>query len=364
MNIIQITPYYPPNLGGLQNCVEELSKRLAKKSYQVEVLTSNISYKGNSPLVINKNLIVKYLNSIEFANTPIAFSLIKELFKIPKRSILHIHIANAFFPDISYLIAKVRKIKYIVHYHIDVESSGFFGIILPLYKKIVLKSIIKDAEKVLCLTESQRELIISKYGIDSNNIVIVPNGINEDFFQKKGKNNKTNIINLLFVGRLSKQKNLPRIINAMRYLDNKYMLHIVGDGDQKDMLSSLADSLKLKNICWHGRRVGKELIELYQQSDIFILPSDNEGMSLSILEALAVGLPIIATDLKQTKDFLGDNAILISNPDPMKYAKAIVMLANDVEKRLEMSNKNIEIAKRYSWDDIVLSIEKVYTEIS
>lgn len=168
-NIVQVSSYYPPHLGGLEKCVQTISELTANMGINVTVLTSDIG-KGKVSKNKSSNPKVEYLPTIEIAHTPISFKLISKLLSVERDSILHIHIANAFFPDIAYIIAKLRHFKYIAHYHIDVDESGIMGVFLPLYKKYVLKYILRNANKVICLTKNQKQLLIKKYNVQVENI--------------------------------------------------------------------------------------------------------------------------------------------------------------------------------------------------
>jgi len=109
MNIIQVFPYYPPHLGGAEQRIKDISERLAKERHKVEVFTSDIGCEKGK-LKNKKNLNINYLKSWEFAHTPIIPSLFSRLMKIPKDSIMHVHIAQALTPEIVWLVSKIRKI--------------------------------------------------------------------------------------------------------------------------------------------------------------------------------------------------------------------------------------------------------------
>ena len=150
MKIVQITSFYPPHLGGMENVVKEISENSAKRGHQVTVFTSDIGCKKDK-LISTKNLKIHYLKSFEIAHTPIIPSLFFELLKIPRDSIMHLHIAQSFTPEIVSLVSKIRKIPYVVHIHIDVRPSGKLGFLLPLYKKVFLKRVLRSASKIIVL---------------------------------------------------------------------------------------------------------------------------------------------------------------------------------------------------------------------
>ena len=331
MRIIQIVAYYPPYVGGMQNVAREISERLAKKGYQVEVFTSDIGCKKGK-LRSTKNLKIHYLKSWEFAHTPIILSLFFKLLKMSKESIMHVHIAQAFVPEVVYLVSKIKKIPYIAHVHGDSKPSGKFGFLLPLYKKLLIKKILSKAEKVICLSKDYKQFINKNYGINESKIIVIPNGVSEKFFINKEKRlNK--IPNLLFVGRFSVDKNIPKLIEAASLLKNKAVLHIIGEGEKKEELKKLILEKRKKNIILHGKKTGKELIDFYKHADIFLLASSCEGLPLTLLEAMASRTPIIASNVRGIREIVGNVGILVSPSTSENFARAIDNLIEDKKLR-------------------------------
>lgn len=360
--IYQVIPYYPPSLGGMQNCARIIAEYFAKKNYKVEVLTSNQGVSNKYEGGESANLTVKYLNSFKFANTPISIKLVIELMNISRESVVHVHIANAFFPELVYLISKIKKYKYIAHYHIDVQSSGFFGVLLPIYKYLLLKPTLRNAEKIICLTDSFKKNIAAKYKIDLKKIIVIPNGVDNKYFMRR-KIKSQPPYNLLFIGRLSHQKNLYPLLRAMGKIKANANLYLIGDGDQKKIIENIIINEKINNIHLLGRKEGISLIKYYSSSDLFILPSKNEGMSLALLEAMAAGMPIIAFDIPQTREFVGRGALLINKDDPQIIASAIDNLLNDYKRRQEMSIYNSKEAQKFKWEKVLNNMEQIYNKI-
>ncbi|MHB1377557.1 MAG: glycosyltransferase family 4 protein [Candidatus Humimicrobiaceae bacterium] len=360
MKIIQITPYYPPHTGGIENVVKEISESLAKRGHQVEVFTSDIGSKKDK-LISTKNLKIYYLKSFIFANTPIIPSLFFKLMRIHKDSILHLHAAPAFIPEVVYLISKIKKIPYIVHIHLEAEPSGKLGFLLPFYKKIILKRVLKSASRIIVLGKEYRTLINNKYNI-LENIMIIPNGVGEEFFINK-ENTSSKHTNLLFVGRLSAQKNIPKLIDSIYLIKSKVVLHIVGDGEKKIEIEKLISDKKLKNVILHGKKTGKNLINFYKNADIFILTSNVEAMPLVLLEAMASGTPIVASDVLGSRELVGKSGILVSPPTPDNFARAIDNLIEDKILMDILSKRGREKAKNYDWNKIVEKFVDVYGKV-
>lgn len=362
MKIIQISSYFPPHLGGQQNVVKEISERLAKKGHQVEVFTSDIGCPKDKQLKSTKNLKIHYLPAKEFAHTPVIPSLYKELMKIPQDSVIHVHVAQAYVPEIVYKIWKKRRISYIAQIHIDAEPSSFLGgLILNPYKKIFLKRFLKHAKKVLILTEDYKGLISKKYSIDKNKMIIIPNGVGKEFFTNKTSKNK--IPHLLFVGRMSIQKNLKRLIESIALCKSKFVLDIVGEGELLEEIKRLVKQKHLKNVIFHGKKIGKDLINIYKSSDAFILTSNEEAFPLTILEAMSSKLPIIASDVKGNHEVVKDIGILVNPPTPKNFAQKIDNLFSDKEVYNKLSKQSLQFALEHKWDNIIKKIIEEYNNI-
>jgi rhamnosyl/mannosyltransferase len=345
----------------MENAVKEISERLAKKGHNIEVFTSDVCCEKGR-LKSTKNLKIHYLKSFEFAHTPIIFSLFFRLISISRNSIIHLHIGPPFTPEIVWLTSKIRKFPYIAHTYIDVGQSGKLGFLLPLYKKMVLKKVLTNAKKVICITEEYKNFMSEMYKIEKNKISTIPNGTSKEFFMKK-KNNLHNRITLLFVGRLAIQKNIPRLINAVSLLKEKVTLHIVGEGEKRREIEKLIFDKRLNNVILHGKKTGKDLLRFYKIADIFVLPSDVEAIPLVLVEAMASGTPIIASDILGVREFVGDTGVLVNPPTPENFAKAIEDLIDDKNLRKKLSEKGKRKAKQYNWDEIVEKFENAYREV-
>ena len=361
MKIIQVTPNYPLHSGGVQNVARQLAEGLARKGHEVEVFTSDMGGKCGR-LESGKNLKLHYLASVEIAHTPIIFSLFFNLLTIPKDSIIHVHIARAFTSEVVYLISKIKKVPYIAHYHLDVESSGKWGFFLPLYKNIILKRVLKSASMIAVLTERYRTLISKKYNI-SRNVVIIPNGVSNRFFNLAKTKHESKKTNLLFVGRLNVQKNVGCLVEAVSLVKHPVILNIVGDGELKFEIRDLINNYKLNNVILHGNKFGEELIRMYQKAEIFLLASKSEGLPLVVLEAMAAGIPIIASDVIGNHEMVNEVGILVNPPTAANFAKEIDTLIDNQKLNRQLASKGKRKAKNYQWDKIVKKFEAVYQQV-
>lgn len=358
--IVQVLSYYPPHLGGMENCAARIVEELVDKGYNVSVYTSSIGYSRKEAPALKTQ--IYYLKSIEFAHTPIMFTLFFRLLALPRHALIHLHVAHAFSPEIVYLISKLKGIPYIAHIHLDVDASGTLGFLLETYKKLFLKRVLRSAAKIICLTEPQKKLIAAKYALPLESVVVIPNGVSEEYFIAKQR--RENVVpRLLFVGRLVAQKNLPLLIEAISQMHTEVYLDIVGDGEDRENIEALIRQHQLQNVKLYGQKTGKELIEHYRTADIFVLPSFKEGVSLAMLEALASGLPVVASDLPEIHQVLGECGVFIQVPTATNYARALDGILSNRDALEELRILSVQKARSYSWGKLLNSIEDVYKEI-
>jgi glycosyltransferase involved in cell wall biosynthesis len=361
--IVHVSAFYPPHIGGVELRVKELSERLAANGYEIDVLTSSIGSKRRT--ITRKNLKVTYLPSIEVAHTPIMPTLLWRLVRIDKtKSIIHVYVAQVFLPEIVALIAKLRKIPYIADFEMDTERSGKMGVFLPIHKKLILGPVLRNAAKVIVLSDDYINIAVNKYGVSKNNISVISSGTS---FEIKYKHNfkQRFPVRILFVGRFADQKNPILLLQAMSLIAKtsaNVELVMVGDGELRPEIESyIADNNLGSRVKLLGFLTGEKLEKQYEQSDIFVLPSRAESFGIVLIEAMSKGLPIVATDITAVRNTVKNrqNGLLVSQ-DPESIVEAIQELVNNKKLYETVSSNNSSRAKGYHWDRIVNEIELAY----
>lgn len=360
--IVQVSPYYPPHLGGLELVAQNISENLAKRGRRVLVLASWHEFWGN--IEKRENIEVRRLGSFDFAHTPISLSLFYNLLRIPKKSLIHFHLAQAYWLELTYFVARIRKIPYIIHFHGDVVSSGILGKLYLLHKKYVQGPAMRKAEKVIVLSNEQIGFIENTYRVKRDKIVYIPNGINEVFFKPVVRENIGEKINLLYAGRLSVQKRLDRLVDVMASLDIPAKLTVVGDGEERGKIEKLIIDKKISNIELVGRKGPEELVEYCKASDVFLLSSVFEGMPLVVMEAMATGLPIIATNVQGTRELVSEVGVLVDEPYTENFVREIKSVYKNNEILKKLSQNSIEKSKDYTWSNSVDMVEELYKGIN
>lgn len=202
---LQVVAYYPPALGGMERVAENIAIELAETGTPTEVVTSDIGYTPGYVDQAKPNYTVTRLQSAMIGGLPIIPSLLLHLLRQPKKSLYHVHIAQAFIPEIAFLAARIRRGKFVAHFHLDVVASGTFGFVFRLYKRTLFPQMLRRADKVLVFSEDQKKLVVKKYHVRADKVAILPNGIRRGF-ERAEPRTLHHPTRLLFVGRLSHQK--------------------------------------------------------------------------------------------------------------------------------------------------------------
>jgi glycosyltransferase involved in cell wall biosynthesis len=359
--VVQVAPYYPPHLGGMENVAKAIAEAQAK-TRRVEVLTTNIGAAGSPRVEYHDGLTIRRLRARDIANVPVAPGLLFRMLRTSPRAMVHLHISQALVPEIVWIARKLRGGAFVAHFHLDVAPHGRFGRCFVWYKKLILGYPLRAAAKVITFSAEQAKFVQQTYRVAESALVVVPNGVGAEFTPAPlAHEDEPRPLRVLYVGRLSPQKAVPRLVNALNEMKQPVEAVIVGEGDQRPVIESLLQEHSLTNVRMVGARQGAELVEHYHWADVFVLPSEREGMPLVVLEAMACGIPVVATDVVGNRELVTDVGMLV-DPDPTSIALALDQLAQNHGLRAELRSRGLAAVKDYRWDRLVHVIDDVYAE--
>jgi len=254
---------------------------------------------------------------------------------------------------IAWLVKKIHKIPYVISLR-GGDVSGFRPYDFRVYHKLIaplLRLIWKNAFAVVANSHGLRELALA---FDSRfDIAIIPNGVDLGLYETKAR--EWSAPRLLSVGRLVYQKGLDLAMYALAGLKEiRWEWHIAGDGPQMEALQSLAKDLDVEDrVVFHGWQSREKLIGLYKQSSLFLFPSRHEGMPNAVLEAMASGLPVIASRIAGSEELVmdGETGFLVPSEDVGSLGAAIHKLVNDAALRQKMGTASCRrVEEHYSWE--------------
>ncbi len=363
LDIAQIVPYYPPHLGGMEAVAAFLAEGLAVNN-RVRVLTSSIGASRGSTLE-TANLTIRRFPAFEMANIPVFPTALPAILALPRRTILHVHAIQAFTPELATMGAIAGKRPLVAHYHFDVNPTSRPRL-LTAYKRHVLAPILRRADRVVVLDDAQAAEVQDWYRVSADRIRVLANGVHPRFFSGKEIGEIGEIgdrpYRLLFVGRLSSQKNVGRLLDAVGLLTRPFELVIAGDGVQGEALKRRVADAGGPGIRFVGHQTGEELVDWYRWADVLVSSSDREGMPLVFLEAMASGVPIVATDVPGSRETLAGVGLVVPT-NPSAIAEGLQALAGDQARRMEMAAAGrLRVAGR-SWRSVSDRLEEIFREL-
>jgi glycosyltransferase involved in cell wall biosynthesis len=223
--------------------------------------------------------------------------------------------------------------------------------------------------KVIIFSQIQRDLLI-KLGVPAENVVVIPNGVDEQKYSPGSSNFKDRLnTKHLFVyqGRIAKEKNVEALLKAWKYsqMGNDCQLLIVGDGPLKASLELYYG--KEHNILWFGFIPEEERrIDILRSTDVFILPSLVEGLSLSLLEAMSCGVACLATDAGADGEVLQNGAGVVLNTQGVTtQLKTLLPLFRDHPEIITLLGQKARqrVLERYTLTENINRLEKLYAEV-
>lgn len=369
MKILIFAPYFYPHKGGVEQYCFELAKRLCKHN-RVVVLTSK--FRDEAEIENIAGFKVYRLTSWNLIGKtwPVAKPTKKNkgLFKKAISFQPNVIITNTrLFPQSLKGIILAKKIR-IKSIHIEHGGSHpktnnkIFSFLAYIYDQTLGRLTISLADKVITLAKPSA-LFAQKLG--AKNIYIFHNSVDTRFFKPnpKPKNRKGDkeTVRILYIGRLIKAKGVEDLISVFKKINRKdLILDIIGEGNYKNKLVEQAKNDQ--RIKFWGEKDYSEIKKILSQGDIFVNPSYTEGMPTSVLEAGAMGLACIATDVGGTNEIIENNknGFLFKPHDGLNLNKFLEKIIYDKKLRDKFSQRiQKKITKKFSWDRNIKKFENL-----
>ncbi|RDY25714.1 glycosyltransferase [Romboutsia weinsteinii] len=246
----------------------------------------------------------------------------------------HIIICNHLYLITSYVREIVKDIRVIGLCHgtclRQLKSINF--------EKEYILSNIKELDLILALHNEQKEDIINLFDINHNKVVVIGSGYNDKMFYNENYKTNDRNINITFAGKICKSKGLKSLIKSidkLEYTKDSIKLNIAGTGSDE---SQYKEIFNVSEDCRYevdflGRLSHKELANLFNKSNIFVLPSFYEGLPVVVLEALACGTDVIVSDINGVKEWMGES---INNSGKISYIRLPKMKTTGVPLKSEL----------------------------
>lgn len=386
---------YPPPITGSGISTMRIASGLAKRGYDVTIVCPG----KNKGIMRNIEETVKVyrINSLavpfywDFRFSLFAGIPMKKIFKEFKPDIVHLE-DHLFIAQAALSEARRNNINIIATNHftpynwipnLKIKNNSFLSIIV---EKILWKYCLNVFNKIdnITVPSNFAKEILKKLGFKKN-ILVISNGVDLQKFKKRKnkRDNKTlneiknalflkhgidkNKLKILSVSRLDKEKRIDLIINALSLIKNKtksdFQFIVVGKGSEEKNLKELSHKKDISNMIIFTGTVGEtDLLDLYGASDIFMSASEVELQGISIMEAMASGLPIVAASSMAIPELVKDgfNGYLFEPGNTEDASDKILKLINDKKAREEMGLKSEFLIKQHNFEKTLDKFEEIY----
>ena len=349
----------PSREGGVEIVVEEISSRLVKLGHEVTCFNRSGHHVSGSEFDDNdykdyKGIHLRKVFSIDkkglAAISSSFFSSI--LCAIGRYDVVHIHAEG---PALFCFIPKFFGKRVIVTIHgLDHKRSkwGNFA------KKVILqgeKSAARYADEIIVLSKEVQKYFLMTYGRIAH---LIPNGVNVPNIQPaniiKEKFGLYKDSYVLFLGRLVPEKGISYLLEAWKYINTDKKLVIAGGSSDSDRFVNELKHNAPDNVIFTGFVQGELLEELYSNAYIYTLPSDLEGMPLSLLEAMSYKNCCLVSDIDECASVIESYGVTFKKSDVSDLkSKLQYLLDNPLEVEKFKSNVQNYICDKYNWDDVV-----------
>lgn len=357
MKLMIIIPEF--GYGGAETMVENLAICLKNSGNEVTVVSLYNTRTEHTARLEKNNVSVVFLGK----QNGLDFSVIKKLHKLIRKikpDAIHTHLYSLKYAAIASCLDRSMVIIHTVHNTAKKEMGE---------KDRRFNNILYHREKAIpvALSKEIQKSIIEEYNLEAEKVPIIYNGIKSTNQREKTSYSFDKKFIIIHVGRFQEQKNHICIIKAASILKNmvdNFEIRLFGNGPLIDEMRTAAEELKVSDcVCFMG--TSEHVTEEMKKADIFILPSLWEGMPMTIIEAMNVGLPIIASDVGGVPDMIQNekNGVLIQ-PSPEELANEIYRLYCNEGLRKQLGTTALRSAKLFTAEEMSRQYIDLYQRVA
>lgn len=382
LRVAMLTATYPPYRGGAGTVAQNLARGLAARGHEVEVRTA--AGQGGAGEGVGEEdgvLVRRERPRFAIGNAP----LLTGLTRLAGFDVVHLHLPFMFGAE-ALLAARAprrRRVALVASYHNLLVGEGARAPIFRAYEATVGRAIVRHADRVCVVSRAHAETVPYLAALArrrAERVVELPNGVDlEAFAPGDGSAARAQIgvppdaVVAVYVATLDRAHHLKRPDLAIAALaaasDERLHLVMVGGGESEPELRSRASAAGVaERVHFAGEADHTRLPALLRAGDVFLLTSDLESFGIVLVEAMACGLPVIASDLPGVRAVVraGEHGELVPPGDAGAFAAALDRLAAaGPDRRAELGRAGRAHAEaHYGWPGIVKRIEDIYAEVT
>ena len=359
MKVALACPYAWDAPGGVQAHVRHLGEKLRARGHDVLVLAPARRAPAEGwVLEVGRPVGIPYNGSV----APVCVSAssarrVRRELRGFAPDIVHAH--EPLIPGTGLFATLASPAPVVGTFHAFAERAVLYSAVAP-----VLRRVWRRLAARLAVSRASAGFVERRFG---DGVRVVPNGTELERFQGVSPAPLPEGSAVLFVGRLEPRKGLSVLVKALPALLRRRpdaFLVVVGDGPERDVVRRLPQEMR-ERVLMEGRVPDDALPSYHAGADVFCAPAvGGEGFGIVLVEAMAAGLPVVASDIPGYREVVRDGAegVLVPPGDPEALAAAIAALLDDPLYARQLGEAGRQRARRYSWDVVAEEIETVYRE--
>ena len=346
-------------IGGAETMVENLAYALRARGLEIKIVSLHCFESVVTRRIIESDIDLVFLGKKKGIDPSVWWRL-SEIIADFCPDIVHSHLPILHYVFPAARIAGVKGVVHTLHSLAQKETKNpilaFVNKILYQHHMVIPVALSKEIQRTICV----------RYGMREEEVPIVHNGINRAAFSFDREYRISGSPNLLHVGRFVSVKNQHLLVEAVSMLVEKHNiveLTLVGDGPDAESISRLVQRLGIEDYVSIPGSTGDVASHL-RRSDIFLLVSDYEGISMSLAEAMASGIPIIATPVGGVPDMVkNEESALFVEPNAASIAAAIERLCDDEQLRKNIGESAKSRSALFDQSAMAAGYERVYEKV-
>jgi phosphatidyl-myo-inositol alpha-mannosyltransferase len=362
MKILLACPYAWDAPGGVQVHVGQLAGRLRDKGHEVLVLAPSSSRPAEPFVrVTGRPIRIRYNESVApIAPSPRAYRSTRLALAKFRPDVVHVH--EPFVPGPSMFAALDSRAPVVATFHAYADRSRLLAAAAPALRRVWSRLSIRIA-----VSQAAASFVEGPMG--ERGMRIVPNGADVEMFASARPAQLPEGRRILFVNRLDRRKGFRVMVEAFRALAaerSDVILVVAGDGADRVALRELPIETRSR-VVMLGNVPHDDLPGYHAAAEVFCAPATGrESFGIVLVEAMAAGLPVIASDIPGYREVVRDQieGLLVPPRDPEALSRSVGDVLEDADLAKRLGEAGRQRARRYSWDTVAAEIEEVYREVT
>jgi phosphatidyl-myo-inositol alpha-mannosyltransferase len=365
LRIMQVSPYSWDVPGGVQVHVRELSRHLRDLGHEVHILApGRRPGRRDDATIVGRAVPVRGNGSVaRISFGPQVSRAVGRAFREFQPDLLHVH--EPLVPSVSMHAVLQAKVPVVATFHSNVGrervSSLWFRLAAPMVRPVWNR-----IARRIAVSEAALRSVCSRMG--DGDLVIVPNGVDVGRFADAPRLSLPAGRHILFVGRLEERKGFPVAVRAFARLAGMYpdlRLLVIGEGSERDAVDALPPEVRAR-VDMLGRLEDDRLASYLRSADVYIGPATGgESFGIVLAEAMAAGLPVVASDIDGYRDVARDGieAVLVPPGEPEALVEAVRTVLDDPRLAKSLGDAGRRRAREFDWDVVADRLVTVYRDV-